>query len=138
MSAYLPWVTDAVDTYFTGLSLKAMLLTADYDYDPLHEFRVDVLAFEAAGTGYTAGGVAVTSVGVVQDDVGALVKLDFADVDFGALEADVVFVAIAVYVDTGDEDTDTLLGVDTFGETSTDGSTFTYIVGDDGFIALEV
>lgn len=138
MSAYLPWLTDAVEDYFASISLKAMLLKSTYTYDPTHDFRSDVSAHETSGAGYTAGGIAVTGVAITQDNVNALVKLDFNDLAFGTLNV-AAFVAVAVYVNTGSSATDALLGIDIFGSTLTDGSdTFTYIVGDNGFIALEV
>jgi hypothetical protein len=128
------WLVSLLTAGLTGASWKAMLLgsgwnpaTADVTY------RADLTSIEVTGTGYTAGGVAVTGVTVL--DLTDTVGIDFDDVAFGTVDLSGV-AAIAVYVDTGSSATDLIVGIDTFDTpaTTAGGGTFTYRPTASGFI----
>lgn len=93
--------------------LKAMICTATYVADlDAHEFRSSVTN-EVTGTGYTAGGVALTGESVTIDGAANRVKLDAGDADFGT----VTFTdgtQVIVYTDTGNAATDRLISVHAF------------------------
>lgn len=67
--AYLPWnvavgsgeITLGTDT------LKAALMNSSHVFDPDNDGWADVSANEISGTGYTAGGIALTGVSIVVD-----------------------------------------------------------------------
>lgn len=59
----------------SGLTVKAMLLTASYTPSQTHDFRDD-LTNEVTGTGYSAGGATVT-VTVVKVDASNLTRITF-------------------------------------------------------------
>lgn len=133
MSAYLPWL----ESIFAGLdtaTVKAMLLTDSYVVDLTDQYRADVTASEVTGTGYTAGGVAVTGLAVTRDDANGRLVVVLDDVSFGTIDVANIG-AIVLYVDTGSSATDVLIGIDVFGTTSATGSdTYTYLVNTDGFM----
>jgi len=143
MSAYTNWVYTTVNDALTGATVKAMLLgkdTGGTDYvqdNATQSFRADVTAFEVAGTGYTAGGVAVTGLTITAPgDVHLIVD----DIDFGTLTLTVDSIsAVVLYVDTGDPATDVLIAADVFPAVALGGAdNFTYVVAADGFVLFEV
>jgi hypothetical protein len=71
-------------------ALKVMLLEAGYTFDKDHDFVADVVASEAAGTGYTggfggAGRKALSSPTIAIDLTNDLIKLDCADLTWAGL-----------------------------------------------------
>lgn len=58
---------------FTSDVMRIMLVSG-YTFDAAHDFRNDVIAAEISGTGYTAGGVALSSVTWVKNS--ALSRID--------------------------------------------------------------
>lgn len=119
-------------TDFVAPGLKAMICDATYvpDFDA-HEFRSSVTG-EVTGTGYTAGGVALTGEAVTIDAATNRVKLDADDVDFGT----VTFTAgtqVIVYVNSGAAATDRLVSRHTFTEAqSPSGTPFFVTLDADG------
>ena len=63
---------------FTSDVMRIMLVTG-YTYDAAHNFRDDVTGVEISGTGYTAGGVALSSVTWAKNSSLARIDLDAAD-----------------------------------------------------------
>jgi 3D (Asp-Asp-Asp) domain-containing protein len=120
------FLRDMLSTYIGGKTLKAMLVGSGYTFDPgTHEFRSSVTS-EVAGTGYTAGGVALTGVTVLAlDTANNRVQLDAADADFGTVTLTGV-TGLVVYVDTGSAATDRIVGVHTFAAQAPNGVPFTY------------
>lgn len=126
-----PTVHDMVSDYFTGVTLKAMLVGSGFTFDKdAHNFRDDVTS-EVAGTGYTAGGVTLSGVTVTQDAANDRVKLDAADADFGTLTVSGI-TQIVVYISTGSAATDRIVSVHTFTSASPSGVNFTYAWHADG------
>lgn len=110
MAVYRSWVQDVFTEWLAGAAVKALLVDSAYVPDEAHEFRAAITG-EVAGTGYTAGGAAVTGVTVA---VGTgVVTITCDDVDFGEIELAEV-AGIVFYADTGAAATDDLLAVDLF------------------------
>lgn len=113
------------DIDWDSVSLKAMICDAGYtpDFDA-HEFRSSVTN-EVSGSGYTAGGVSLTTEAVALDAPNDRVKFTADDADFGT----VTFTAgtqIVVYVDTGSSATDILVSNHTFASQSPVAQSFKY------------
>lgn len=102
------------DVAFDSNSFKVMLVTASYVPDrDTHNFRSDVTN-ELVGTGYAAGGKAITAT-VSRDDANGRTNVTFSDVDwpvatFAAVRAAVIYVSrgglatadeLVAYVDFG-------------------------------------
>ena len=119
------------DIDWDTISLKAMICTATYtpNFDT-DEFRSSVTG-EVSGTGYTAGGVALTGESATLDTVNHRVKLDADDANFGT----VTFTGgtqLIVYLDTGNAATDILISNHSFSSQSPAGVNFTYAFHADG------
>lgn len=72
-------------------ALKVMLLEAGYTFNKDHDFVSDVVASEAAGTGYTggfggSGRKALSTPTVTLDDSNDLIKFDCDDLTWSALD----------------------------------------------------
>lgn len=120
------------DVDFDTATFKGLICQGGYvpDFDA-HEFRSSVTN-EVTGTGYTAGGVALTGVAVTVDAAANRVKVDANDIDFGT----VTFTSgtqIIIYLSTGSAATDILVGRWTFATTqSPTGAPFQVVVNADG------
>lgn len=119
------------DIDWDSVSLKAMLVTASYspNYDT-HEFRTDVTN-EVTGTGYSSGGISLTSEAASLDTSANHLKFDAADADFGTLTVSGI-AGLVVYVDTGSSATDLLVSFHSFSSQSPSGVNFTYAFHADG------
>lgn len=70
---------------FDSDTIKVMLVTSAYTPNQdTHDYLDDVVANEVTGTGYTAGGQALTSKTVTYDASTNTVKFDAADVTWGS------------------------------------------------------
>ena len=104
---------------YSGDTFKLMLMTDSYTPDVDTEaFRADV-SNEASGTNYTAGGQAVGSVTITQDNTNDRAVVDFADEVFSNVTLSNVDGAI-LYKDTGAAATDILICYIDFTEGSQD------------------
>lgn len=93
---------------YTTDTFKLMLMTTSYTPDVDTEaFRAD-LSGEASGTNYTAGGQAVDSVTLTQDNTNDRAVVDFADEVFSNVTLSNVDGAV-LYKDTGNSATDVLI-----------------------------
>ena len=73
-----PTEENVVSSYFSGKTLKVMLVGSGYTYDPdTHAYR-DSVTSEVTGTGYTAGGNTLT-ISTNPTSTGTTAFLDFAD-----------------------------------------------------------
>lgn len=119
------------DIDFDTVALKAMLCGSGYtaDFDA-HEFRSSVTS-EVTGTGYTAGGIALTGEAITLDTANNRLKIDAADADFGTLTVTGI-TQLVLYVDTGNAATDLLVSAHTFASQSPSGVNFTYAFHADG------
>lgn len=113
------------DIDWDTVSLKAMLCDSSYvpDFDA-DEFRADITG-EVTGTGYTAGGVALTTVAISLDTTNNWLKFDADDANFGTLTVSGI-TQLVIYVDTGSAATDILISCHTFSTQSPSGQPFTY------------
>jgi len=103
----LDWITDTV---------KVALLNALPNKDTA-EFWSDISSTEVTGTGWAAGGVALTSKAILRDNASNRIGLDAADVSVPTVTVTGV-THIAVYKDTGTAATSALLGFGTLDVTS--------------------
>jgi len=114
-------------------SFKAMLTTSAYTPDQdLHDFRDDVTN-EITGTGYSAGGVAITTPAVTYDGTSNEVRWDFDDPTWTS--ASFTARRMVVYKSRGGAaSADELVCWVDFGADETIASgTFTYVVAATGF-----
>ena len=116
---------------FDTAAFKALIVNAAYVPNvDTHEFRSSITN-EVTGTGYIAGGVALTGVTVTQDTINNRLVIDAADANFGI----VTFTAgtrIVVYVNVGTAATDLLVSSHDFPATSPAAENFTYAWHADG------
>lgn len=125
-----PTIADMVSSYFSGKTVKAMLVGSGWTFDKdAHDFRADVTA-EVTGTGYTAGGITLTGVAVAQDTANDRVEIAADNADFGMLTVTGI-TQIVTYFSTGSAATDRILSVHTFASQSPSGVNFTYAWNDD-------
>ena len=71
------WMNKEVD--FEGDTIKVMLLDNSHSFTATDNVIGDIDANEISGTGYTAGGEAMTTQTVTQDDTNDLAKFDADD-----------------------------------------------------------
>lgn len=120
-----PTVLDMVGDYLTGINLKAMLLGNTFTFDKHnHAYRSSITG-EVTGTGYIAGGVALTGVAAQQDIANSRVEIVADDANFGTLTVTGI-TQIAVYINTGVATADRIISVHTFLAESPAGENFTY------------
>lgn len=119
------------DIDFDTAALGALLVTSSYtpNYDT-HEFRSDITN-EVTGTGYSAGGIALTGEGITLDTTANRLKIDAADADFGTLTVTGI-TGLVIYVVTGSSATDNLVSFHSFSSQSPSGVNFTYAFHADG------
>lgn len=133
MPAYGQWIGDALVAEIGSSTIKAMLVTDAYVPDPDESSAPS--AGEITGTGYTAGGIDVTSlVSVAYDSANDVVALTLSGpVDFGAIAATGIG-GVALYIDGG-----LPLVVDMFGSVDADtGTNFVYTPVVDGVMVIEL
>lgn len=103
--AGINWLTDTI---------KIALVGTGYVLDPVnHRNWSDVSASQVVGTGYTAGGVALSSKTVGEDTANKEAEYKAANVTFTALDvttpADKKVAGVVIYKDTGTATTSTLI-----------------------------
>lgn len=133
MAVYGSWVNTLITSYLTGATIKALLVSPAYSQNHANQFRSD-LTSEVVGTGYAAGGVALT--GVVITEIDGMVKVDCDDVAFGVIDVGSI-AGIVFYVDNGSAAADRLLSSDVLEVAiDTTGNTlpFTYAPSSDGIL----
>lgn len=124
------FIEDAMDTYLTGKTVKAMLCGAGYTFDKhTHVFRSSVTS-EVSGTGYTAGGITLTGVDTQRDTANSRVEVVADPADFGTVTLTGI-TQVVNYIDTGNAATDRIIGVHTFAAQAPNGVPFTYAWNDD-------
>ena len=108
----------------SGVSIKVMLVTSSYTVDVdnhLTKSDIDALSVEVSGTGYSAGGQAITSRAINIDNSTDSAKFDGDDVVWNT--STLTAHGCIVYLDTGDSATSTLITYIDFGadKSSSDG-----------------
>ena len=90
------------EMYLTGDTLKVMLCTSSYTPDQdTHDYKSDVTN-EVSGTGYTAGGAALSNVAVTYDAGSNTIKFDADDTSWAASTITARYAV--VYDDTATDD----------------------------------
>lgn len=96
-------------------TIKVMLLDSNHSNDiDAQEFIDDVSANEVEGTGYTAGGAALASKAVTQDDTDDEGVFDAADLTWS--NSTITARYAAIYKDTGTPATSPIVAIIDFGE----------------------
>lgn len=120
---------------FRSATLKAMLVDSNYTEDlDAHEFKSQVTN-EVTGTGYTAGGVALSGPTIIYDPATNTTRVDAADANFGIVTLSDV-AGIVVYVDTGDPATSILVSYHSMAPQNPDAVPFVYTWHADGILTL--
>ena len=131
-----PWVEGVLDSWLTGKSIKALLVTSAYADDPDVAFRSQITT-EVTGTGYTAGGVPVTSPAASYDPATDVVTLTSDDVAFGTVTLSDVG-GVVFYADTGSAATSPLIAADVFEAIEVTNTALTYRVDAAGIVAFSI
>lgn len=97
----------------TSVTVKAALLTNVYVPNVDDDNWNDVVANEVVGTGYTAGGQALASKVVTQNNVADRGEFDAADVNWPVSTITARY--LVVYIDTGVPATSTIIAIIDFG-----------------------
>jgi len=118
-------------------TIKVALLTSSHTDDPDNQMYFDdVNANEVSGTGYTAGGQALSNKHVSRDNTNDLAKFDADDVEWSSITASNVRYA-CVYKDTGNDATSPILCIIDFGTTyNPSGGKLKIIWGTDGIFRI--
>lgn len=112
---------------------KCMLLDNTYVYDAAHDFVTDVSASQVVGTGYTAGGQALT--GMTRNYVAPYRVFDCDDPAWPTSTLTAQFAVF--YKDTGTPATSPLLmAIDAEGDVSSLATTFTVPINSNGLARL--
>lgn len=130
-----PWIADLLTAYFTGKTIKALAVKSAHVPSAATAFRSQITN-EITGTGYTAGGVAVSGVTATWDAATLRAYLTCDLVNFGAVTATDI-AGVVFYVSTGTAATDRVLWTDTFPPVDADGA-LTYEPSADGAMEIRV
>jgi hypothetical protein len=105
-------------------TIKVALVTLDYSPDKDTHDHFDDVTNEVSGTGYTAGGAALASKAVNQDDANDRAEFSAADVTWSS--STITARAAVIYMDTGTLSTSILIAYVDFGhDYSSSGTDFT-------------
>jgi hypothetical protein len=116
-------------------TIKVAMVTSSYSPDKDADDYFDDVTNEVSGTGYTAGGKALTNKSVSQDNTNDRAKFDADDVTWTV--ATITARAAVIYEDTGTDSTSPLIAFVDFGEDySTSGEDFTIEWHADGILYL--
>ena len=107
---------------FDANTFKVMLVTSAYVADPDHDYRSSITN-EVVGTGYTAGGAALGTVTVTQDNTANRAKISISGNVTTWPTATITARGAVIYKSTGNAATDVNVGYVDFGadKTSTAG-----------------
>ncbi len=122
------------DIDLTNDTIKVML-TSGYTMDADNDnYYSDVSASEVSGTGYTAGGQALSNKSVTQDNTNDLAKFDADDVTWSnsTITAD----GAIIYKDTGTGSTSPVIAYYPFTSASSSNSDFTLQWNSNGIFTL--
>ena len=120
-------VEKVVEGYYSGKTVKAALIASTYTPDgDAHDFLDDVVAHEASGTGYTAGGQTVTPT-ITIDTATNQVRVTFTSPSWTSSTVSARY--LLLYFDLGTNAQDELITIIDNGSTvSSSNSTFTFTI----------
>ncbi len=103
------WARNVINGYMAAGTLKAMLVTAGYVFNPDHVFVSTPAAHEVSGTGYTggfggSGRKTLTGIAIAQDDAANRGYFDAADLIWTGINVGAV--AGIVFYKQGSSDAD--------------------------------
>ena len=112
-------------------TVKALLVTSAYIFDPDgHSYLSDldsISGAEVSGTGYAAGGIALTGVSLTKDTANNKITLDADDAAFGTITITGA-AGIILYVDKGTAATSQLMSFEALSPAvDVAGAAFTYV-----------
>lgn len=120
---------------YTAGTVKALLTTSTYVPDVVNHRYLSSVTNEVSGTGYTAGGVTLTTKTVTYDSVSNTVTLDADDPSWATASFTARY--LVFYLDTGTSSTSPLLSFVDFGsDVTASAATFTYQIPPGGFFQL--
>lgn len=121
-----------------GDTIKCALVTSSYTFDQdAHDYFDDVSAYEVSGTGYIAGGAAVTLSDPTYDAATNEVRFDCSDVLWP--NSTITARGAVFYKDTGTASSSPLICFVDFGENlSTSNTEFKITIGADGLFKITI
>lgn len=119
----------------SAATFKCALLVGGTLNPDTGEFWSDFSANEAAGSGYTAGGQALTTVTVTRDDTNDRAFIDFDDPTWDPVTLTNVD-GYVLYHDTGTPATSRVVGFDTFTATSVTNDRFRLLIPAGGILLV--
>lgn len=141
MPAYGGFALQAMQNYFTGKTVKALLVSTTYVQDVDTHLNLSDLpaGYEITPSGtYAAGGIAVPNVTVTYDAATNTVKVDGDDLTFPAVAGPVDTSGVLFYVATGTASTSRLLGYDVTTPVTLENTILTHQLSADGIFTLTV
>lgn len=142
MPAYGGFALKAMQDYFTGKTIKALLVSTTYVQDVDAHLNLSDLpaGYEIAPSGsYVAGGIVAPNVTVTYDAANNRVKVDCDDLTFPAVTGPVDTAGVLFYVSTGTASTSRLLGFDNYGTpVSLSNAILVHTVSADGILTVAV
>ena len=123
---------------FDSDTIKVALLSSSYTPDQdAHDYFNDVSTYEVSGTGYTTGGITLSSKTATYDSATNVIVLDAADVTWSSSTITARYAV--VYDATGTASTSALIGYVDFGsdQSSTNGN-FTITWDSTGIVRITV
>ena len=114
-----------------------MLVTASYTVDVDNHDRRNDLTNEITGTGYTAGGKALTSVTVTQDNTNNLTKWDAADPSWGSATFTARAAIIYKYTGTGAANDRLCVYLDFGADKTVTAGTFPITINSNGILQIK-
>ena len=141
MAVTASWYNLGMQNYMLGLidweddTIRCALTTSSYTPNKDTDEFFDDISNEVVGAGYTADGVALTSLAVNVDTATDEVQLDSDNVQWTV--ATITARRAVIYKDTGTPATSPLIGWVDFGaDEATTAGTFTIIVDADGWLKI--
>ena len=118
----------------TGTDIYCALTTSAFTFNDDHDYFADVTN-ELSGTGYTAGGNAITTRTATHDTTNDRLELDGDNVTWTGINAGTAAVAV-IYKDTGTDTTSPLIAYIDIADTATNGSDLTIQWDAEGIIQI--
>ncbi len=136
-SVFLAAFNEEID-WLTDSAIKLMLMTSSYTPAQTHDYKDDITN-EVAGSGYSAGGKAITSPTITYTSGTGILKMDAADVSWTASTITARYCALYDEDSGGADSSRPLIIYQDFGaDVSTNNGTFTIAWHADGIVEITV